>query len=173
VYQTVINEVYGRSGVGFIVEQVTEKKERSLVQLKMLINKSGVMTLAPSGSVAFNFSKTAEILVPFDQPEGVTVSEDDLMAAVTDAGASEFNESEEKGGFVIDAEPQDVGKVREALKGLGVEFIAASRLSYRPKSLVEVNDHDREINLKMLEKIEDLDDVDRVFHNMAPGKEEE
>ncbi|MDR3624340.1 MAG: YebC/PmpR family DNA-binding transcriptional regulator [Chlamydiales bacterium] len=156
-YISVTYEFYGHGGVGIIVEALTDNKNRTASDMRIATNKQGG-SIATPGSVAFNFDQKGIIQV---EKEGV--DEDALFMAVTEAGAQDFESTEE--GFVLVTEPINLFAVKEVIEALGYKCKEAE-LEMIPKTYVEVDEETAKANFGLIDWLEDLDDVDAVYHNM-------
>jgi YebC/PmpR family DNA-binding regulatory protein len=156
-YHEVNYEIYGVGGVGIFCEAMTDNKNRLSSDMRIISNKTQA-SIATPGSVAFNFERKGVIQIP-----RAHAIEDDLFLLVSDAGATDFEVQEEM--YVVITEPQDLHAVCEVLQEQSIAFEEAE-LEMIPKSLIECSDEEREANLAILERLEELDDVDQVYHNM-------
>lgn len=150
-------ELYGFGGVGIFVEVLTDNKNRTASDMRIATNKCGG-TVATPGAVGYNFDRKGVIQVP---TEGV--SEDDLFLAVSEHGAEDFETAE--GLYLITTAPEDLYKVKDAIDEMGVQCDQAD-LEMVPKTWIECSKEDEEANLKLIDWLENLDDVDAVYHNM-------
>ncbi len=153
--ERVLYEGYGPAGVAVLVEALTDNRNRASAEIRHAFSKHGG-SLGEPGSVAWIFEKKGAILV-----DGDRYGEDDLIGAI-DAGAEDVRE--EGNQLRVLSEPGDLTAVREALESSGVEIESAS-LATEPKSTVEVKGHDAELLLKLLDALDEQDDVDEVFAN--------
>lgn len=157
-FSEVTYEIYGYGGVGIIVEALTDNKNRTASDMRIAINKCGG-TIATPGSVAFNFDRKGIIQVG---KEGV--KEEDLFLLVSEAGAEDFEAADEEGYYVI-TDPVDLYAVKEVIDAAGFKTIDVN-LEMVPKTLIECNSENAKDNTTLIEWLEDLDDVDAVYHNM-------
>lgn len=156
-FSEVTYELYGYGGVGIIVDILTDNKNRVSSDIRIATNKRGG-TIAAPGSVAFNFDRKGVI-----QIQKAHAIEDELFMAATEAGAQDF---ETEGDMcIITTEPADLFTVKEAIEHLGFKCDSSS-LQKLPKVFVECNKEDAEANLALIDWLENLDDVDEVYHNM-------
>ncbi len=155
-YHSVTYEIYGYGGVGIIVEALTDNKNRMASDVRIALNKNGG-TMATPGAVAFNFDQKGIIRI---DKEGV--DPDALFLAATEAGAEDFEDTEE--AFVVVTEPANLYAVKEALQQVRV---LETELAMIPKVNVSCTAEDEKANMALIEWFEDLDDVDTVFHNMS------
>lgn len=150
-------EIYGYGGVGIIVEALTDNKNRMASDVRIAINKNGG-TIATPGSVAFNFDQKGLISLA---KEGADA--DALFLEATEAGAEDFEETEE--GFIIVTDPSSLYAVKEAIAAKGYK-ISEAELEMVPKVTVACSEEDEKSNIALIEWLEELEDVDHVFHNM-------
>jgi YebC/PmpR family DNA-binding regulatory protein len=153
--ERILFEGYGPAGVAVLVEALTDNRNRASAEIRHAFSKHGG-SLGEPGSVAWIFEKRGAIVV-----DGNRYGEDDLMAAI-EAGAEDVREDGEQLRVLTD--PHDLTAVRKALEESGVEIVSAG-LATEPKSTVEVKGHDAEQVLKLLDALDDDDDVDEVFAN--------
>jgi len=153
--EAVVYEGYGPGGVAMLVEATTDNRNRTGSEVRHSFTKHGG-NLGEPGSVAYLFEKKGIVVV-----DGQRYSEDDLMVAI-DAGAEDIGTDEEL--FEITCEPSDITAVRAALDAAGVELESAE-VAPLPKTRVEL-DEDGAIKLmRLIDTLEDLDDVDAVHAN--------
>lgn len=154
-YQSVMYEIYGYGGVGILVEALTDNKNRTASDIRIAINKRGG-TIANPGAVAFNFEQKGLIQIPKEGEEA-----DELFLKASEAGAEDFEEGEES--FVVVTEPSALYAIKEAL-GKG-----QAELQMIPKVMVSCNEEDEKANMALIDWLEEIEDVDTVFHNMQPA----
>jgi len=156
-YEEIVYEGYGPSGVAVIVESLTDNRNRTAADMRHYFDKYGG-NLGQSGSVGFLFSRQGLLLV-----EAGGVDEDALMEAALDAGAVDF--LAEDGAFDIRTEPNDLGRVRDTLEAQGYAFVSAG-VEYIPNTYVALSSEDDIKKMtRLLELLEDNDDVQEVWHN--------
>jgi len=153
--ERIVYEGYGPAGVAVLVEALTDNRNRASAEIRFAFSSHGG-SLGEPGSVAWIFEKKGAIVV-----DGERHGEDDVIVAI-DAGAEDVRE--EDGKLRVICDPSDLSGVREALEGAGVEIESAG-LATEPKSTVEVKGHDAERLLKLLDALDEQDDVDEVFAN--------
>lgn len=158
VYEDVVYEGYGPNGVAVIVEANTDNRNRTAADVRHAFDKSGG-NLGTSGCVAYMFNKKGVIIIDRTTTD---MSEDDLMMLALDNGAEDFKADEEC--FEITTEPGDFTAVREALEGEGLEF-AQAEVQQIPSTTVELDDETAEKMQRLIDRLEDLDDVMNVYHN--------
>jgi len=153
--ERIVYEGYGPAGVAVLVEALTDNRNRASAEIRHAFSKHGG-SLGEPGSVAWIFEKRGSIAV-----DAGRYGEDDLIAAI-DAGAEDVREDGEQ--LRVICEPADLTAVREALEASGVEYVSAGLVT-EPKSTVELKGHDAERLLKLIDELEDQDDVDEVEAN--------
>jgi YebC/PmpR family DNA-binding regulatory protein len=153
--ETIMYEGYGPGGVALLIEAVTDNRNRTGADVRHALSK-GNGSLGEPGSVAYNFDKKGVIVV-----DGERYGEDDLMVAI-DAGAEDI--SREDDSWEIVTEPSDLTAVRKALEDAEVELINAE-VTQRPKVLVPVDEDTAGKLLRLIDNLEDNDDVDAVHAN--------
>ena len=157
VYEEISYEGYGPGGVAILVDCMTDNKNRTVADIRHYFSKSGG-NLGESGCVSWMFEKKGSIMIDKD-----TIGEEELMDKALEAGAEDV--VEEDNVYQVVTAPDDFGTVREILETEGVKFIEAS-VSMIPQNVVEIIEAKpaRQI-LKLLENLEDHDDVQDVFAN--------
>ncbi len=155
-------ELYGHGGVGIIAEVMTDNKNRIASEMRIATNKRGGVIASP-GAVAFNFDRKGVLQIP-KKPE----IEEKLFLAATEAGAEDFEAVEDM--FVITTDPVDLYAVKEAIAKAGFECTEAS-LEMIPKVTVDCDSETAKSNLALIDWLEQLEDVDCVYHNMTDSDE--
>ncbi|MBQ9914763.1 MAG: YebC/PmpR family DNA-binding transcriptional regulator [Clostridia bacterium] len=159
-------EGYGPSGVAFMVETLSDNKNRTAGDMRHYFDKYGG-NLGQTGSVGFMFDRKGQIVIAKTD----AIDEDTLMMDALDAGAEDFSAEDEC--YEVTSAPEDFSKVREALEAKGYEFEQAE-ISYIPQTLTQVDDADAVKNLeKLIEMLEDNDDVQNVYHTWDMPEDEE
>jgi YebC/PmpR family DNA-binding regulatory protein len=153
--EAVLYEGYGPGGVAVLIEALTENRNRTSADVRHAFSKHGG-SLGEPGSVAYLFEKKGTIVIDAER-----YSEEELMVAV-DAGAEDI--STDEGVFEVIAEPADFASVRRALADAGVEMQSAE-LTYRPSSLVPLDEAQAGSLMKLIESLEESDDVSAVHAN--------
>jgi YebC/PmpR family DNA-binding regulatory protein len=154
-FERVLYEGYGPGGVAVLVETLTDNRNRTGSEVRHLFSRSGG-NLGEPGSVAWVFEKKGVIVV-----DAQRASEDDLMVAI-DAGAEDVNLDENV--YEIVTEPSDLQSAREALEGADIELVSAE-LTMRPTNRVEIADDQVGALMRLLEALDDHDDVQGVHAN--------
>jgi len=153
--EAVTYEGYGPGGVAVLVEAITDNRNRTGADVRHAFSKFGG-SLGEPGSVAYLFAKKGTIVI-----DATRYSEDELMVAV-DAGAEDITADE--GVFEVICEQADFSAVRDALEAAGVEMESAD-LDYRPSILVPVEEAQAGKVVRLIDALEELDDVDAVHAN--------
>ena len=153
--ETVVYEGYGPGGVALLIEALTDNRNRTGADVRHLLAKHGG-NLGEPGSVSYLFDKQGVIVVDANRYD-----EDDLIPAI-DAGAQDISLDEDV--FEVITEPGDLVSVREALTNAGVEIESAD-VSQRPKSRVPLDEADAAKLLKLIDALEESDDVNAVHAN--------
>jgi YebC/PmpR family DNA-binding regulatory protein len=154
-WETVMYEGYGPGGVAMLIEALTDNRNRTAADMRHIVSKHGG-SLGEPGSVAYLFDKQGVIVV-----DGERYGEDDLIVAI-DAGAEDIVLDEDV--YEVITAPADLGVVREALESAGIE-IESSDVTQRPKTLVPVSEADAAKLMKLIDALEESDDVGAVHAN--------
>ena len=164
-YETITYEGYGPNGIAVIVEALTDNRNRTAGDIRHYFDKFGG-NLGQNGCVSFLFQRKGVIVVEREGHDEDKVMEDGL-----EVGASDFQTDEDV--FEIDTEPDDFSGVLDALEKKGYEFVSAE-LEMVPSTTVKLEDEDAAAKMqKLLDALEDNDDVQNVWHNWENPEEEE
>ena len=165
-YENVVYEGYGPSGVAVIVDALTDNRNLTAPEVRHLLDKYG-KGLGASGCVSWSFDKKGVIVLDAED-----LDEDTVMSDALEAGAADF--AADKDVFEITTEPDDFSGVREDLEKKGYEFVSAD-VEMVPDTYTTITDEDTIVKMqKMLDLLEDNDDVQNVWHNWdAPEEEDE
>jgi len=155
-YHELTYEGYGPGGVAFLVEVATDNKNRSVAEVRHIFSKHGG-SMGENGSVAWMFDRKGIITVPIQNK-----TEDDIMNVVLDAGAEDLQSEEEF--FEVQTDLESFEPVRKSLISEKLEIENAS-LQWIAKNTVSVNGEDVEKVMKLIEALEDSDDVQNVYSN--------
>lgn len=155
-YEKIVYEGYGPSGVAVIVETLTDNKNRSAGNVRSAFTKGGG-NMGATGCVGFMFQEKGEIVIEREDKD-----EDEIMMLALDSGAEDFLAEDEV--FIITTTPEDFGTVREALESNGLEFLEAA-VKMIPDTYTAINEDDAKKFQKMLDLLDDDDDVQEVYHN--------
>jgi len=156
-YQTIMYEGYGPGGVALLIECLTDNRNRAASEIRTAMTRNGG-TMADPGSVSFLFSRKGLVIVP--QQKGI--SEDDVLAAVLDAGAEEVNDLGES--FEVVSEATDLIAVRTALQHAGIDYDSADA-SFLPSASTALDADTARKVFKLIDALEDSDDVQNVYAN--------
>ncbi len=165
-YTTIMYEGYGPNGIAMLIECLTDNKNRAAMEVRTAMTRNGG-TMADPGSVSYLFHRKGVIIVPAEQ-EGGETNEDDILMAVLDAGADEVNDLD--GAFQVVCEATDLVAVRTALQEAGLDYDSADA-SFVPSVQVEVDVDGATKVLKLIDALEDCDDVQNVFANFDASDE--
>ncbi|GGJ86249.1 putative transcriptional regulatory protein [Pilimelia anulata] len=155
-WQTIMYEGYGPNGVALLIECLTDNRNRAATEVRTALTRNGG-TFADAGSVSYMFSRKGVVIVPKAE-----LSEDDVLLAVLDAGAEECNDIGE--AFEVVSEPGALLQVREALQGAGIEYDSAES-SFVPSATVQLDEDGARKVLKLVDVLDDCDDVQNVYAN--------
>jgi YebC/PmpR family DNA-binding regulatory protein len=155
-YEEVSYEGYGPGGVAIFIETVTDNQNRTVADIRHILKKNDG-TLGTSGSVAWQFERKGEIYVSASD-----FSEEQVFEAAIEAGAEDVSQEGEE--FLVTTDVPSFSAVQEALKSAGIE-IASAELSMVAQNEVSVAGRDAEKLVKLLEALEDSDDVQKVWSN--------
>jgi len=162
-YDEILHEGYAPHGVALLVETATDNHVRTVANVKSIFNK-GNGALGNSGSVSFQFKKVGSFKL---KPEGLSL--DDLELELIDHGLDELGESTDENDneiLVLRCAFTDFGSLQKALEDKGITPLSAE-LEWIPTTTVPVTDEQAEDVSKLIEKLEQDEDVNKVFHNMA------
>jgi YebC/PmpR family DNA-binding regulatory protein len=157
-YEEVIYEGYGPGGVALMIYATTDNKNRTVAEIRHLMSKHGG-SLGEAGCVSWMFDKKGYILVPKTEAD-----EDTLMAVVLDAGAEDLKNEPDSENYEIITGPSELHAVKEAIEAQGIK-VASAEVAMLPKSQVRVEGPDAEKLLRLLEALEDHDDVQNIYSN--------
>jgi len=155
-YTSIMYEGYGPNGVALMIECLTDNKNRAAAEVRTALSRNGG-TLADPGSVAYNFTRKGVIVVG---GEGTT--EDDVMMAALEAGAEEVEPHAD--GFQVIAEATDLVAVRTGLQEAGIDYDSAD-VEFVPNLKVEIDADTARKVFRLIDALEDSDDVQNVFAN--------
>jgi len=161
-WQTAQYEGYGPNGVAFLVECLTDNRNRAATEVRTALTRNGG-SLADAGSVSYMFSRKGVVIVP---KAGLT--EDDVLVAVLDAGAEEVNDLGE--AFEVISEPGDLIAVRTALQEAEIEYESAES-SFVPSVTVALDEDGARKVFKLIDALDDCDDVQNVYANFDVSDE--
>lgn len=157
-FEEIVYEGYGPHGVAVIVNALTDNRNRTASEVRHLFDKSGG-NLGTTGCVAYMFEKKGQIVI---EKETVNMLEDDLMMLAIEAGAEDFKVEDEI--YEIITNPADFSNILEKLEKNNIKFLEAN-IAMIPNNYVSLDEHQTEKVLKLIDNLENLDDVQDVFHN--------
>jgi YebC/PmpR family DNA-binding regulatory protein len=161
-WQTIMYEGYGPNGVAILIECLTDNRNRAATEVRTALTRNGG-TFADAGSVSYLFNRKGVVIVPSGG-----LSEDDLMLAVLDAGAEEINDLGDS--YEVVSEPTDLIPVRTALQEAGIDYDSAES-SLVPTMTVPVDEDAARKVFKLIDALEDCDDVQNIFANFDVSDE--
>jgi YebC/PmpR family DNA-binding regulatory protein len=161
-WQTIMYEGYGPAGVAVLVECLTDNRNRAATEVRVAMSRNGG-SMADPGSVSYLFSRKGVVLVPKAE-----TSEDDVLGAVLDAGAEEVNDLGEQ--FEVVSEAGDMVAVRTALQQAGIDYDSADS-AFIPSVQVELDETAARKVFKLIDALEDSDDVQNVYANFDVSDE--
>ncbi len=160
-YTTIMYEGYGPGGVAILIECLTDNKNRAAMEVRTAATRNGG-SLADPGSVAYLFHRKGVVVLPKHQ-ESREVSEDDVLEATLDAGAEDVSDLGDS--FEVLSEATDLVAVRTALQDAGMDYDSADA-QFVPSMEVTVDAEGAGKVMRLVEALEDLDDVQNVFANV-------
>ncbi len=165
-WQTIMYEGYGPGGVAFLVECLTDNRNRAAMEVRTALSRSGG-SLADPGSVSYLFARKGVVLVDKAQG-GRQITEDEVLAAVLEVGAEDVNDLGET--FEVISEAGDLVAVRSALQGAGIDYESAD-VSFIPSTQVELDAESARKVFRLIDALEDSDDVQNVYANYEVSDE--
>ena len=165
-YQTIMYEGYGANGVAVLIECLTDNRNRAASEVRIAMTRNGG-SMADPGSVSYLFSRKGVVVVPREQG-GSTLTEDDILEAVLEAGADEVEDLGE--AFEIRSEATDLVAVRTAIQNAGFDYDSAES-SWVPSVTVELDEDGAKQIFRLIEALEDSDDVQNVYANFDVSDE--
>ncbi|MFZ3556175.1 MULTISPECIES: YebC/PmpR family DNA-binding transcriptional regulator [unclassified Streptomyces] len=161
-YETIMYEGYGPNGVAVLIECLTDNRNRAASDVRVAMTRNGG-NMADPGSVSYLFNRKGVVIVPKGE-----LSEDDVLGAVLDAGAEEVNDLGES--FEVLSEATDLVAVRTALVDAGIDYDSADA-NFVPTMQVELDEEGARKIFKLIDALEDSDDVQNVFANFDVSDE--
>ncbi|MFI9602310.1 YebC/PmpR family DNA-binding transcriptional regulator [Streptomyces sp. NPDC004069] len=161
-YETIMYEGYGPNGVAVLIECLTDNRNRAASDVRVAMTRNGG-SMADPGSVSYLFNRKGVVIVPKGE-----LAEDDVLTAVLDAGAEEVNDLGES--FEVLSEATDLVAVRTALQEAGIDYDSADA-NFVPTMQVELDEEGARKIFKLIDALEDSDDVQNVFANFDVSDE--
>jgi YebC/PmpR family DNA-binding regulatory protein len=155
-YQTIMYEGYGPSGVAVLIECLTDNRNRAAAEVRTALTRNGG-TLADPGSVSYLFSRKGVVLVPRG-----SLGEDDVLAAVLEAGVEEVNDLGDT--FEVICGATDLVGVRSALQSAGIDYDSAEA-QFVPSTQIPLDEDGARKIIRLMDALEDSDDVQNVYAN--------
>jgi YebC/PmpR family DNA-binding regulatory protein len=162
-WQTIMYEGYGPSGVAVLIECLTDNRNRAASEVRVAMTRNGG-SMADPGSVSYLFARKGVVIVP--KSEGL--DEDTILMAVLEAGAEEVNDLDE--AFEVVSEATDVVAVRTALQSAGIDYESADAI-FMPSVSVQLDEEGARKVFRLIEALEDSDDVQNVYANFDVSDE--
>ena len=157
-YEEITYEGYGPNGVAVIVEAATDNKNRTAADVRHVFDKAGG-NLGTTGCVSYLFNKKGIIII---EKETCKMDEEELMMLSIEAGAEDFISEEEI--YQITTAPNDFSTVREKLEESEISFLEAE-VQMVPTTTIKLDEKATEKMERLIEKLEELDDVSNIYHN--------
>jgi len=163
-YQSITYEGYGPNGVAVLVECLSDNRNRAASEVRTAMTRNGAQ-MADPGSVSYLFTRKGVVIVPKTDS---AIGEDDILLAVLDAGAEEVNDLGES--FEVVSEATDMVAVRTALQDAGIDYDSAD-LTFLPSVSVPLDADGARKVFKLIDALEDSDDVQNVYANFDVSDE--
>jgi YebC/PmpR family DNA-binding regulatory protein len=161
-WQTIMYEGYGPNGVAVLIECLTDNRNRAAMEVRTAMTRNGG-SMADPGSVSYLFNRKGVVIVPENG-----LAEDDVLLAVLDAGAEEVNNLGD--AFEVISEATDLVPVRTALQDAKIDYESAD-MSFLPSVQIELDEEGARKVLRLVDALEDLDDVQNVYANFDVSDE--
>ncbi len=161
-WQTIMYEGYGPNGVAVLIECLTDNRNRAASEVRVAMTRNGG-SMADPGSVSYLFNRKGVVIVPKGE-----LTEDDVLSAVLDAGAEEVNDLGD--AYEIVSEATDFVAVRTAVQAAGIDYDSAEA-SFLPSMQVELDEEGARKVLRLIDALEDSDDVQNVYANFDVSDE--
>ena len=161
-WQTIMYEGYGPSGVAVLIECLTDNRNRAAMEVRTAMSRNNG-SMADPGSVSYLFDRKGVVIVPSNE-----LAEDDVLIAVLDAGAEEVNDLGDS--FEVISEATDLVPVRTALQTAGIDYQSAD-MSFLPSVMVQLDEQGARKVFRLIDALEDLDDVQNVYANFDVSDE--
>ena len=171
-YEVVVYEGYGPAGIAVYCEALTDNRNRTAADVRSAFSHAGG-SLGTSGSVAFQFERKGQVMVPKEvetgdkknpvKPNGAAADEEEFMLAVAEAGGDDYEDAEDE--WIIYTGPTDLMAVKKALEEAGTETKGAE-LTMIPTTPTQVSVSDAKKVMRLVDKLEELEDLQNVYHTM-------
>ena len=157
-YENVVYEGYGPAGIAVYIEALTDNRNRTAADVRSAFSHSGG-NLGTTGSVAFQFERKGQIVVEKSQ----SPDEEEFMLQIAEAGADDYEDAGEE--WIVLTAPTELSNVKSGLEGQGIE-IKGYELIMQPLTLAEVNINDARKVMRLIDRLEELEDLQNVYHTM-------
>jgi YebC/PmpR family DNA-binding regulatory protein len=157
-YENVTYEGYGPAGVAILCEALTDNRNRTAADVRSAFTHHGG-NLGTTGSVTFQFERKGQIMVDKEQ----MADEDEFMLAVAEAGGDDYDDGDEE--WIVTCEPTALNEVRTGLEGQGIE-VKGYELTMQPTTPQEVSVSDAKKVMRLVDRLEELEDLQNVYHTM-------
>ena len=171
-YETVVYEGYGPAGVAVYCEALTDNRNRTAADVRSAFTHAGG-NLGTSGSVAFMFERKGQVMVAKEietgdkknpvGPNGAAADEDEFMMAVAEAGGNDYEDADEE--WVVYTAPSDLMAVKKGLEEQGIE-VKGAEMTMEPTTPAQVSVSDAKNDMRLIDKLEELEDLQNVYHAM-------
>lgn len=171
-YETVVYEGYGPAGIAIYCEALTDNRNRTAADVRAAFTHHGG-NLGTSGSVAFQFERKGQVIVSKvvetddkknpTKPNGAAADEEEFMMAVMEAGADDFDDAEDE--WVVYTSPSDLMAVKNGLEAQGIETKGAE-FTMEPTTPTSVSVSDAKKVMRLVDRLEELEDLQGVYHTM-------
>lgn len=157
-YENIVYEGYGPAGVAVYLEALTDNRNRTAADVRSAFSHANG-NLGTSGSVAFQFERKGQIMIEKEACE----DEDEFMLAVAEAGGDDYEDAEDE--WIVYTSPTDLMAVKKALEAAGI-IAKGAELIMEPTTPTEVSISDARKVMRLIDKIEELEDIQNVYHSM-------
>ncbi|MCL2883256.1 MAG: YebC/PmpR family DNA-binding transcriptional regulator [Coriobacteriia bacterium] len=162
-FETVVYEGYGPAGVAILCEALTDNRNRTAADVRSAFTHSGG-NLGTTGSVAFQFERKGQLTLEKAQAK----DEDEFMLMVAEAGGEDYEDADDE--WVVLTAPSDLAEVKQGLEGQGLE-VKGYELIMQPTTPTEVNVSDAKKVMRLVDRLEELEDLQNVYHTMDLSEE--
>lgn len=159
VYEAIRYEGYGPGGMAVMADCLTDNRNRTASNVRANFSKHGG-NLGTDGSVSYLFSRKGVLIISKEN-----LDEDEVMMTSLDAGADDFNTTDES--FEIYTTPENFLPVKDALTNMGIENFTTCEVTFIPNNTVTLDDNAKETAYNLIDALEDNEDVQEVYHNLA------
>ena len=171
-YETVVYEGYGPAGIAVYCEALTDNRNRTAADVRSAFTHAGG-SLGTSGSVAFQFERKGQIMVPKEiegegkkagmEPNGAAADEDEFMMAVAEAGGDDYEDAEDE--WIVNTRPTELMAVKKAIEEQGIH-VKGAEMTMEATTPTAVSVADAKKVMRLIDKLEELEDLQNVYHTM-------